>query len=77
MDSHSTGFFGRVRRRIVVSIASSVGWLCAVLLFLAFWAGGFTLFQDIVIVVVSLLILGGVLLGAWISLGLSFVSRWD
>jgi len=77
MDSHRIGFFGLVRRRLVVTIASSVGWLCAVLLFLAFWAGRFSLFQDIVIVVVSLLILGGIVFGAWVSLGLSFVDRWD
>jgi hypothetical protein len=68
---------GRLRRRILVSIAASVSWLSAVLLYLAFWAQRFSLFQDIVVVVVSLLVLAGVLLGAWVSFGLHFVDRWD
>ena len=62
--------FGMIRRRVVVSIAAGVGWLSLTLLFLAFWAGGFTLVQDIVVVVVSLLVLGAVLLGSWISFGM-------
>lgn len=75
--SPTSNFFGRIRRRIALTIAASVGWLCAVLLFLAFFAGGFSLLQDIVVVVVSLLVLSGILLGAWISFGLRFVGRWD
>ncbi|HEY1198608.1 MAG TPA: hypothetical protein VGG32_07775 [Thermoplasmata archaeon] len=68
--------FGSIRRRVLVSIAATVGWLCLVLLYLAFWAGGFTLLQSIVVVVVSLLILAALLLGAWVSFGLRFVGRW-
>lgn len=75
--SPRSNFFGRIRRRIALTIAASVGWLCAVLLFLAFFAGGFSLLQDIVVVVVSLLVLSAVLLGAWISFGFQFVGRWD
>jgi len=75
--SRELDFFGSVRRRVLVSIAASAGWLCLVLLYLAFWATGFSLLQSIVVVVVSLLILAAVLLGAWISFGLRFVGRWD
>lgn len=67
---------GRLRRRILVSIAASVIWLSTVLLFLAFWATRFTIFQDIVVIVVSLVVLAGALLGAWVSFGLRFVNHW-
>jgi len=70
-------FFGSIRRRVLASVAATAGWLCLVLLYLAFWAAGFSLFQSIVVVVVSLLVLAAVLLGAWISFGLRFVGRWD
>jgi hypothetical protein len=74
--SREFDFFGSIRRRVLVSIAASVGWLCLVLLYLAFWATGFSLFQSIVVVVVSLLVLAAVLLGAWISFGMQFMGRW-
>jgi len=69
--------FGMIRWRVLASIAATVGWLSLTLVFLAFGTHGFTLFQDIVVVVVSLLVLGALLLGAWISFGLGFVGRWD
>jgi hypothetical protein len=75
--SREFNFFGSIRRRVLVSVAATVGWLCLILLYLAFWTGGFSLFQIIVVVIVSLLALGGVLLGAWISFGLRFVGSWD
>ena len=68
--------FGGLRQRILVSIAATTGWISLLLIFLAFWATRFTLFQDIVVVVVSLLVLTAVLLGAWISFGLRWVDRW-
>ncbi|HLM70108.1 MAG TPA: hypothetical protein VK423_01825 [Thermoplasmata archaeon] len=66
--------FGSIRRRVIASIAATVGWLSLTLLFLAFWAHAFSLLQSIVVVIVSLLILGGFLLGAWVSFGMKFVS---
>jgi hypothetical protein len=68
--------FGRIRRRVLVSLAASVAWLSGILLYLAFWAQRFSLFQNIVVVAVSLLVLAGVLMGAWISFGLRFVDGW-
>jgi hypothetical protein len=67
---------GRIRRRILVSIAAGVGWISFVLLYLAFYAQHFTIFQDLVLIVVSLLVLAGVLMGAWISFGLRFADHW-
>lgn len=73
---HGTGLFGRLRRRVLATIAAGTAWLSLVLVFLAFWATGFSLLQDIVVVVVSLLVLTAVVLGLWISFGLRFLDRW-
>lgn len=65
------------RQRVLVSIAASVGWVCFALLYAAFWAHYFTLFQNIVVIVVSLLVLGAVVVGAWLSFGMRFASSWS
>jgi hypothetical protein len=64
------GFFARLRRGMVLSIGAAVAGLRLTLPFVAFWAYGFTFFQSVVVVVVSLRILGAVLFGARISFGL-------
>jgi len=74
--SRDFDFFRSIRLRVLASIAASVGWLSLTLLYLAFWAHGYSWIQSIVIVVVSILILAPVLLGSWISFGLRFVGRW-
>jgi hypothetical protein len=74
--SREFDLFGGVRRRVLVSIAAPVGWLCFVLLYLAFWAHYFDLFQSIVVIIVSLLILVTIVVGAWVSFGMRFVNRW-
>jgi uncharacterized RDD family membrane protein YckC len=77
VGSQGYNLFGSIRRRVLASIAATAGWLSLVLLFLAFWASRFTLVQNIVLIVVSLIVLSAVLLGAWVSFGLRFMSRWD
>jgi len=72
--SREFDLFGSIRRRVLASIAATVGWLSLTLLYLAFWAQGFSIFQSIVVVVVSLLVLTAFLLGAWISFGMRFLS---
>jgi hypothetical protein len=74
--SREFDFFRSIRLRVLTSIAASVGWISLTLLYLAFWAQGFSWIQSIVIVVVSILVLAAVLLGSWISFGLGFVGRW-
>lgn len=69
-------FFGMIRRRVLLSIATTIGWLSVILLYIAFWAHYFSLFQSVIVVVVSLLILSGILLGAWVSFGMQFGGRW-
>lgn len=64
--------FGRLRRAVAVSIAGIVAWISFTLLYVAFWAHGFSLFQSAIVVLVSLLVLFGTLATTWISFGL----RW-
>jgi hypothetical protein len=66
------GSFARLRRAAVVSIAGAVGWICFTLLYVAFWAHGYSLFQSIIVIVVSLIVLAGVMAATWVSFGL----RW-
>lgn len=68
--------FRSLRVRFLASVAATVAWLSLTLLYVAFWAHGFSLFQSIVVVIVSLIILTAVLVGAWVSFGLRFVGRW-
>jgi uncharacterized RDD family membrane protein YckC len=69
-------FFGSLRRRFLASLAASVGWVSLTLLYVAFWAHNFSLFQSIVVVIVSLLLLTAFLVGAWVSFGMRFVGHW-
>jgi hypothetical protein len=75
--SRGDEFFGSIRRRIVLSLAAMLGWVSFALLFVAFWAHEFSLFQGIVVIVVSLLVLFGLVAGAWISFGMRFARGWS
>jgi hypothetical protein len=52
-----------------------VGWLVFLILWLAFAAPGFTLYQNLAIIVVSILIVGAVLGAAWASWGIKYGCR--
>ncbi len=64
-----------LRVRVMASIILGVAWLVFILLFAAFWSTGYSLFQDIVILIVSFVILAGVLGAMWASWGMRF-ARW-
>lgn len=66
--------FRSLRRTMIVSMAALTAWLAGSLLFFGFWASRFSLVQDIVLGVVSVLVLGAVLFGSWIAFGLRFVD---
>jgi hypothetical protein len=75
-DSPFSASFAGLRRRIVASIVLPVAWLSATLLYVAFWAHGFDLFQNIVVIVVSILVLIGVMAGMWVSFGFRQMRIW-
>jgi hypothetical protein len=62
--------------RIALSIFIPIAWIGTTLLFLAFWAGGFTLVQDITVFVVSMMILFGTIVAMWISFGVKQARYW-
>jgi hypothetical protein len=53
-----------------------VVWISVTLLFLAFWSRGFTLVQDIVVFIVSMLLLFGTIVAMWVSFGVGQFRRW-
>lgn len=80
-SSEERGFGGRsvVRGavwRVALSVVAPIVWLAGTLLFYAFFAGGFSWVQDVVVGVVSALGLLATLLLLWLSFGLRWVGRW-
>jgi hypothetical protein len=53
--------------RVAGTVIVGVGWLAFVILFLAFFAGNFDLWQNIAILLVSLIVMSGVIAAMWIK----------
>ncbi len=64
-----------MRWPILLSILGPVAWLVFTLLYVGFWAKGFSLFQSVIVVLVSLLVLFGVVAAAWATWGMSRFGR--
>ncbi len=65
-----TGTTAGLGWRLLLSILGPVVWLSFTLLYVGFWSPGFSLFQSIIVILVSLLVLGGVMGAAWASWGI-------
>ena len=65
-------WFGGLRVRVAVTILVGTAWLIFLLLYAAFWSSGFNIFQNIAIVLVSVIAVGGVLAAMWASWGMRF-----
>jgi hypothetical protein len=59
----------------VLSGIAGLGWLIFLIIWLFFYASDFTGYQNIAIVLVSILVLAGILGGAWAYWGLRFGTR--
>lgn len=66
-----------LRWRMTISLIVPIVWLCVTLLWVGFWATGFTLFQSIIVILVSALIMGGVLGSVWMAWGPRYRHAWD
>jgi hypothetical protein len=67
-----------LRARVMASIIGPVAWLSFTLLYVGFWAKGFTLFQSVIVILVSVTILGGLMGALWASLGFGYRNwTWD
>jgi hypothetical protein len=69
--------FEGLRWRSAATLLGSVAWLSFTLLYVGFWATGFTVFQSVIVILVSILILGGVLGALWTLRGPSDGPHWD
>jgi hypothetical protein len=62
--------------RVSLSIIVGVGWLVFLILWLTFYAAAFTLLENIVIVLVSMLIVGAILGASWASWGIKYGRKF-
>jgi hypothetical protein len=70
---HSPGFSWRV----AASIVTGMGWLAFIIIWLFFYAGSFSIYQNLAIVIVSLIVVFGTLAAIWVSWGLRFASQME
>ena len=62
--------------RVAVSIVAGVGWLIFLILFLAFYADGFSIYQNLAIILASLLVVGAILGPIWAHWGIKTGRVW-
>ena len=62
--------------RVAVSIVVGVGWLIFLILFLAFYADGFSIYQNLAIILASLLVVGAILGPMWAYWGIKTSRAW-
>lgn len=74
--AHAARDASRMRLPVLLSILGPIVWMVFTLLYVGFWANGFSLFQSFVVVLVSLLILGGVMGSIWTVWGLRHRPDW-
>jgi len=78
----SVPFFRGLKARIVASVGLFVGGICWVILYLAFLAGRFAWYQNLAVVLVSVLIVPAVVIVMWVLWGMKVGRRfrdavWD
>ena len=61
---------------IVISILAGIGWCIFILWYTFFWSSNFSLFQNIVVGLISLLIVGGFLGLVWVVWGFRAGGWW-
>ncbi len=67
-----------MRWRVSTTIVLGTAWLVFILLYAAFWARGYDLFQNLVIFFASLIVLLGGLGAIWASWGMRFAgTNWE
>lgn len=69
-------FVRGLRWKILLSVVGPIAWLIFTLLYVGFWAAGYSLFQDVVVILVSILVLIGVFVTSWVVWGVRRVPRW-
>lgn len=60
--------------RVGATILLGTAWLVFLVLYAFIWSGSYSLFQDIVVVIVSIVALGGGIAGVWASWGMRYAN---
>jgi hypothetical protein len=61
--------------RISLSIGMGIGWLIFIIVWLAFFAGDYTVYRNIAIIIISILVVFIVLGGSWAAWGLKHIPK--
>ncbi len=61
--------------RIAITVVTGLGWLMFVILFLAFWVGGFTPLEAIAVFLISILAVAVIVAPMWIMWGMKVADR--
>ncbi|HME19220.1 MAG TPA: hypothetical protein VKF15_05780 [Nitrososphaerales archaeon] len=61
---------------IVVTFLAVIGWLVFILLYALFWSGPYSLFQNAIVTLVTLVIMGLVIGLTWTIWGMGHARRW-
>jgi amino acid transporter len=61
--------------RIAVSVAIGIAWLVFLVIFLAFYAEGFSIYRNLAIFIASILVVGAILGPMWIYWGIKVVPK--
>jgi flagellar motor component MotA len=61
---------------VLASIVAGSLWLAGILVFWAFWSSGFSWFQNLIVVVASLIVVGAIIGAAFVSIPLLEFSKW-
>ena len=61
--------------KVSLSIGTGIGWLIFLIVWLAFFAGDYTIYQNFAIVLISILVMFIILGGSWASWGLKNIPK--
>ncbi len=62
--------------RIALSVVLFFGLIAFIIVWLAFFAGGFNVYQNIAIVIVALLAFFGLAAAVWVTMWMRWARRW-
>jgi len=63
--------------RISITIITGIGWLVFLILWLAFYAGNHSGYQNLAIALASILIVGAIIGPVWVTWGMKFGKNFD
>jgi uncharacterized membrane protein YkgB len=75
LTRHQRKWDASLQFRVMATILGPVVWLSFTLLYVGFWARNFTVFQGVIVVLVSIMVLAGLMASLWAFWGMR-QARW-